>query len=261
MDTTFIYALKDPENGEIRYVGKSDNPKKRLCCHLTRSNEKCHRASWIKSLASRELKPALEIIDEVPKSEWPQWEVAYIEFFLEQGCELVNGTPGGDCGPSTLGKKHTKEWRAAHSARMSGEKNPFFGRKHSPESRKKQSEEKSGEKHPFFGKIGAQHPAFGLKPTPEKTAKVSQKLKGRKRPSDFSETLSKARIGLKLRGARSEYSGVSWKTECGKWTARIKVTGKRIYLGIFENEIEAAEVYDIAAKIHHGTHAVLNFPD
>jgi len=45
-----------------------------------------------------------------------------------------------------------------------------------------------------------------------------------------------------------------------RWRARIRVNGKRIYLGSFKNEIDAAKAYDDAAQKHHAEYASLNFP-
>ena len=54
---------------------------------------------------------------------------------------------------------------------------------------------------------------------------------------------------------RSKYRGV--KTKGRKWVASI---GKnRTHLGQFENEIDAAKAYDIAAKNKYGQFAQLNF--
>jgi hypothetical protein len=46
-----------------------------------------------------------------------------------------------------------------------------------------------------------------------------------------------------------------------RWRARIRVNGRRIYLGSFENELDAAKAYDSAAKKHHGQFAAVNFPE
>jgi hypothetical protein len=65
--------------------------------------------------------------------------------------------------------------------------------------------------------------------------------------------------GLK-KPSRSKYKGVDWVAEVKRWRARIRVNGKRISLGLFENEIDAAKAYDRAAKKYHGDYAGLNFP-
>jgi len=62
----------------------------------------------------------------------------------------------------------------------------------------------------------------------------------------------------------SKYKGVSYYNETRrkkKWCARIYVDGKDINLGYYINEIEAALVYDKAAKKYYGEFAVTNFKD
>ena len=57
---TFIYGLCDPETNEIRYIGKSNQPKKRLQDHIYSCERTVtHKNNWIKSLLNKkyELRP------------------------------------------------------------------------------------------------------------------------------------------------------------------------------------------------------------
>jgi len=62
--------------------------------------------------------------------------------------------------------------------------------------------------------------------------------------------------------ATSKYKGVSYykrkQDKYGKWKANIQVDGKKINLGYFDSEIEAALKYNEAAKKYFGEFAVLN---
>jgi len=52
-------------------------------------------------------------------------------------------------------------------------------------------------------------------------------------------------------GSTSKYPGVYWKKDRFKWFARIRVEGKRLCLGYFTNEEDAAAAYDEARKGMH----------
>ena len=57
----------------------------------------------------------------------------------------------------------------------------------------------------------------------------------------------------------SKYKGVS--LDHGRWASEIHKNYKKIWLGRYDTEIEAARAYDEAAKEHHGEFAMLNFPN
>jgi len=58
----------------------------------------------------------------------------------------------------------------------------------------------------------------------------------------------------------SKYIGVYFEKRTGRWTSKIRVNGKRLWLGRFVDEREAAKAYDREAIKYHGEFARLNFP-
>ena len=63
----------------------------------------------------------------------------------------------------------------------------------------------------------------------------------------------------KRKKGSSRFNGVSIEKRTGRWRARICYQGKKMYLGSFDSEIDAALAYDAAAKKYHGEFACLNF--
>jgi len=61
------------------------------------------------------------------------------------------------------------------------------------------------------------------------------------------------------RGGSSRFVGVY--RHKNKWEAGIRCRGKRYYLGLFDDEVEAAKARDRKAYELHGAHAYLNFPE
>lgn len=97
MNTTFIYALEDPRNNSIRYIGKADKPNARFeKGHLRQINHNSHKSNWIKQLIAQDLKPVQFIIDEVNILEWIFWERHYISLYRSFGFNLLNETDGGE---------------------------------------------------------------------------------------------------------------------------------------------------------------------
>ena len=96
MKKVYIYTLADPITEEIRYIGKTNNLKARYLGHLSKNNPKSHKSNWIKSLFNRNLKPKIEILEEVPIEDWKFWEVYWISQFKTWGFNLTNHTFGGD---------------------------------------------------------------------------------------------------------------------------------------------------------------------
>jgi len=95
--TTFIYALKDPRDNKIRYIGKANDPHERYSNHINKCRDKnTHKRNWINNLRNEKLRPILEILEEVPIEEWKEFEKMYIKTYSDEGCDLMNYTEGGD---------------------------------------------------------------------------------------------------------------------------------------------------------------------
>ena len=64
---TFIYTISHPLTNEVRYIGKSNTPRKRLFSHIDKRNKtKSHKNNWIISLLKEDLRPIIEVLEEVP---------------------------------------------------------------------------------------------------------------------------------------------------------------------------------------------------
>ena len=56
----------------------------------------------------------------------------------------------------------------------------------------------------------------------------------------------------------SGYNGVYWHSQARKWRTTIRLNGKFIHLGLFEDKTEAAKAYNIGAKKYYGEFANFN---
>lgn len=93
----YIYGLFDPITNACRYVGKTNNPKKRLQGHL--SNAKTRRtpvALWMKDLLVHGYHPRIVVLHECHHENWAEWEIDYITRYRASGCDLLNLAPGGE---------------------------------------------------------------------------------------------------------------------------------------------------------------------
>ena len=94
---TIIYALTDPRNGKIRYVGKSNDTYLRLKSHMSeaRRNSGTHRLNWLRQLLNLSLDPILTILEEVEDEDWQDRERYWIAYGRSVGWPLTNATAGG----------------------------------------------------------------------------------------------------------------------------------------------------------------------
>tara|TARA_R110000868_G_scaffold118456_3_gene314121 strand:+ start:2105 stop:2767 length:663 start_codon:yes stop_codon:yes gene_type:complete len=203
METTFIYTLNDPDTNEVRYVGKSDNPQKRLYMHLWRES-KTHKWSWIKSLKDKGLTPLLEVLDEVPLDDWRFWEKYWIAQLKVWGCDLVNHTEGGEGFASgELNPAHLPHVKALTSKRQRD-------RVISEETKEKISKSLTGRKNPEHSKW-----MMGRKQSKESIAKSAMGSRGKN--SKINEAIAKEiKIILRDNPDKLSLQGIADKFGVGK---------------------------------------------
>lgn len=105
MASLFIYALREPSDGSIFYVGKAKNPATRYRCHfksarLDTNRFLCERVRRMKESGGRPILTILEVCDE---QSWRIREREWIAFFRSIGVSLDNIAAGGD--GSTVGHR------------------------------------------------------------------------------------------------------------------------------------------------------------
>ncbi len=174
MGIAFIYALCDPDTGDIRYVGKAKNPKVRLKTHCNEhgNTRKCR---WVAKLAREGKKPLLDILEQVDESVWEQAECNWIAYCRETGIDLLNHTSGGE-GVSGLDEDARKKVAAATKLRMT---NPEFrARIFTKERARKISESHTGKTHSpeHVAKLPQNQP--GWHHTPEAIERIRANAKG-----------------------------------------------------------------------------------
>jgi len=87
-----IYVLKNPETGNIHYVGRTLNEKSRYRQHIflgRKSKHKNRKNAWIMSILNKGFKPIMEIIEEVEQSCAIEREMYWIKK-LRETCDLKN---------------------------------------------------------------------------------------------------------------------------------------------------------------------------
>lgn len=127
----FIYGLRCPVTGIIRYVGKTNDPVVRLRFHRDGHGKAPKCKSWIQSIQRLGYQPLLEILEEVTDLNWQDRERFWIaQQRLLVGSKLTNICEGGrgvivthltrehvlKIANANRGKKRTPEQRARMSA-------------------------------------------------------------------------------------------------------------------------------------------------
>lgn len=91
-----IYALCDPVSDEVRYIGKANDPVKRLTTHLLDANRrKTPVYDWINKLKLQNLIPKMRVLAS-SVGDWRELEPLLINQYINDGARLLNLAKGGD---------------------------------------------------------------------------------------------------------------------------------------------------------------------
>lgn len=172
---TFIYALKNPINNKIFYIGKSNKPKQRLSSHISRTKIlKTPTSKFIISLLEQNTKPELMILEEISIIEWEEKEKFYIEKYTLEN-ELTNLSKGGK---GNTGFFHSKETKLLMSKNRKEKQNSFYGKKHTKETILK-IKEKNILHNKKNKELGINNAFYGKKHSQETKNIMSKKAKER----------------------------------------------------------------------------------
>lgn len=180
MTTTYIYALHDPRDNAVKYVGKTVNLKTRMRKYRQPCNRKsqAYLNAWITGLERIGLFPMVSVLEVCEGQSWVEAERRWIAYYRASGAELCNLSSGGEGEAGRVvsadtraklsrintGKVQTSEAKARQIAAQ-------MGRKNSPETRRKLREANRG-KAPSPATLKAasetnrQKWATGVYPTP-----------------------------------------------------------------------------------------------
>ena len=194
----YVYEHWRPDINLPFYVGKGNE---------RRIKSKVRNNPWHKHIISKlsniGLKVELNIVQTFENEQDAfNFEKLLIETLKNVGIELTNQTPGGEGGPTWLGKKHSEETKAKMSIKAKGNKGNL-GRTFSEEHRKKLSLSQIGNKK-----------SLGRKMTEDAKQKISAAQKGnkhslgRKRSFQELEKCSKAMIAIHANKTPEERSDI-----------------------------------------------------
>lgn len=95
----FVYALIDPRDMEVRYIGKTVRGGQRILEHTqssTLAREETWKARWIRSLLGAGHVPLIQILHAPSEEELDACEIAWIAFARSESWALTNLTDGGE---------------------------------------------------------------------------------------------------------------------------------------------------------------------
>jgi hypothetical protein len=203
-----IYSLSDPRDGVVRYIGKTEDAKRRLMAHVNEaivSKEENHRLHWIRKLIASSIELTMMILEEGVGDGWVEAEKKWIKHFRDSGVSLVNGTDGGDglCNPSKETRDKISKSRLG-KPRLPETREKIALNNRSSEKRKRMSNLFRGRPLSLETRAKISKSRLGMKLSPETREKLSKAHKGKKRPPRSEEWRARQSISQLGRVVSSE---------------------------------------------------------
>jgi len=224
-----IYCYENKVNGK-KYIGKSKD-----LTHRIKNHERNFKKDFFEETRA-ENKPLwnavkkygrenflFSILEKCSFSKLDKKEIYWIKELKSHVSENgYNIQFGGNQTNKNIKLTENHKNKIGNSVR--GDKNGFFGKKHSEESKKIISDANKGKK------LSKRH------------IEIIKEVNSKPKSELTKQKMADAARGKKSSNSSSLYFGVSKKGN--SWQVTIKIRGKQIYIGISENEIEAAKMYD-----------------
>lgn len=125
MKKGFIYYLRCPKTGQIRYIGQTRRKSisLRLTMHIqdAKKGKFYHNANWIRQLLSEEMKPTIHLLEETFVENLDEREIYWIKTYREAGYNLTNQTDGGFGHVGFIQSKETRKKRSDSMKKLAQE--------------------------------------------------------------------------------------------------------------------------------------------
>ncbi len=228
----FIYGLRDPRDDVIKYVGKTNDLRKRLNYHLKGAGRhQTPKNNWLLKLKSLGLKPEMMVLEEVPENKWEDAERSWIEFFRCKSDQLKNICDGGKGRNGPLSEEAKRRLSMAGKGRKLSRaaiakiSERVRGRKLTEETKEKIRQRAIGRKHTDAAKLKMSLAHRGKKKSAEHRRKIGLAHKGKVMSAESRVKMSRAKYGWRP----SEALTTIQREKCkGEGNGRAKLTEEQV---------------------------------
>lgn len=253
----YVYGLRANDSKEYRWVGQTNNCRRRYFQHFCRTDSNAHKANWILKLKREGKDLIFDVLEKTTQECIDQREIFWMNKLRNAGHSLLNMADGGMV---RRGWGHTDGAKTAIRDSLLGRRRSpevitkisktLKGHEVSQESRKKISNTLTGQTQSedhraLTGKISR---AAWNSYTPAEKASRIEKMHSARKPwtNEMKAALSAKKIAL--HEAAGGTPGIWFNVKTGKWQAGVTIDGIRQHLGSFSDKKDAISARTEALK-------------